>query len=216
MSDETLRILTGIALEHNLVIFSDQIYDRLLFDNAEHISVASIDPDAAVVTLNGLSKAYLAPGFRLGWGIVSGQKNAVRDYCKAIATLLRARLCANHPAQYAIKPAIMGDQSHIAGVVKKLEERRNITTKMLNDIEGICCVSPDGAFYALPRLEFDVDDTEFVHRLIDETGVITLPGSRFGQQDGTHHFRVVFLAQNDTLKKAYERIADFTRNFLRA
>ncbi len=215
-SDETLRILTGIALEHNLVIFSDQIYDRLLFDNAEHISVASIDPDAAVVTLNGLSKAYLAPGFRLGWGIVSGQKNAVRDYCKAIATLLRARLCANHPAQYAIKPAIMGDQSHIAGVTKKLEERRNITTKMLNDIEGICCVSPDGAFYALPRLEFDVDDTEFVHRLIDETGVITLPGSGFGQQDGTHHFRVVFLAQNDTLKKAYERIADFTRNFLRA
>ena len=107
----------------------------------------------------------------------------------------------------------MGDQSHIAGVVKKLEERRNITTKMLNNIEGICCVSPDGAFYALPRLEFDVDDTEFVHRLIDETGVITLPGSGFGQQDGTHHFRVVFLAQNDTLKKAYERIADFTRIF---
>ena len=213
-SEETLRKLTGIAREHNLVIFSDQIYDRLLFDNAEHLSIASIDPDVAVVTLNGLSKAYLSPGFRLGWGIVSGRENAVRDYCNAIATLLRARLCVSHPAQYAIKPAIMGDQSHIAGVVKKLEERRDITTKMLNDIEGISCVSPDGAFYALPRLEFDIDDTEFVNRLIDETGVITLPGSGFGQREGTHHFRVVFLAQIDVLKKAFERIADFTQKFM--
>ena len=213
-SKETLLKIIDLSLEHNLVIFSDQIYDMLLFDDAEHHSIASLNPDAAVVTLNGLSKAYISPGFRLGWGIVSGRETAVRGYCEAIAELLRARLCANHPAQHAIKPAIMGDQSHIAANVHKLEQRRDITTKMLNSIEGISCVSPDGAFYAFPKLEFDVDDTEFVNRLIDETGVITLPGSGFGQREGTHHFRIVFLAQDNILIKAYERIADFTRQFV--
>ena len=213
-SEETLRKLVEIAQEHNLVIFSDEIYDRLLFDNAGHISTASLSPDAAVVTLNGFSKAYLAPGFRLGWCIISGQESTVRDYCEAVAKFTRARLCANHPAQYAIKPALTGDQSHIAAMVRKLEKRRDITFEMLNAIDGISCVSPNGAFYALPKLEFDVDDIDFVHRLIDETGVITMHGSGFSQKEGTHHFRVVFLAQEEILKKAYERIADFSRNFV--
>lgn len=213
-SEETLRKLIDVAQEYNLVIFSDEIYDRLLFDNARHISTASLSPEAAVVTLNGVSKAYLAPGFRLGWCIISGQESAVKDYCEAVAKFTRARLCANHPEQYAIKPALTGDQSHIDAMVKKLEKRRDITAEMLNAIEGISCVPPNGAFYAFPKLEFEVDDINFVHRLIDETGVITMHGSGFSQKEGTHHFRVVFLAQDETLKKAYERIADFARKFV--
>ncbi|MFC1557662.1 aminotransferase class I/II-fold pyridoxal phosphate-dependent enzyme [candidate division KSB1 bacterium] len=212
-TEETLRELIDIALEYNLVIFSDEIYDRLLFDKKDHISTASLTSDATVVTLNGMSKAYLAPGFRIGWCIVSGREQAVGDYCEAIAKYTRARLCANHPEQYAIKAALEGDQSHIERAIEKLERRRDITVEMLNAIEGISCVAPNGAFYAFPELEFEVDDIEFVHRLIDETGVITMHGSGFGQKPGTHHFRVVFLAQESTLKTAYERIADFTQQF---
>jgi len=212
--EETLRKLIDVALEYNLVIFSDEIYDRLLFDNARHVSTASMTSDATVVTLNGLSKAYLAPGFRIGWSIISGRENAVRGYCEAMAKYTRARLCANHPEQYAIKPALEGDQSHIENAIKKLEKRRDITVGMLNAIDGISCVAPNGAFYAFPRLEFDVDDVDFVHRLIDETGVITMHGSGFGQKEDSHHFRVVFLAQDDILKRAYERIGDFTRKYM--
>ncbi len=213
-TEETLRKLIDVALEHNLVIFSDEIYDRLLFDNAEHLSTAALSSDATVVTLNGLSKAYLAPGFRIGWCVISGRERSVRDYCEGISKYTRARLCANHPEQYAIKPALEGDQSHIERAIVKLEKRRDITVNMLNSIEGINCVSPNGAFYAFPELQFDINDVDFVHGLINETGVITMHGSGFGQKEGSHHFRVVFLAQEDKLKKAYERIADFTRKFV--
>jgi len=213
-SEDTLRKIIDIALENNLVIFSDEIYNKLLFDNVKHFSTASLTSDATVVTLNGLSKSYLAPGFRIGWCIISGRENIVRDYCEAIAKFTRTRLCANHPEQYAIKPALEGNQSHIKTMIKKLERRRDITVEMLNAIDGISCVSPNGAFYAFPQLEFDVDDIEFVHKLINEKGVITMHGSAFGQKEGTRHFRVVFLAQEETLKKAYEKIADFTRKFV--
>jgi len=213
-SEETLRKLIDVALEYNLVIFSDEIYDRLLFDGARHVSTASLTDDAVVVTLNGLSKAYLAPGFRLGWCIISGRENIVRDYCEAVAKFTRARLCANHPEQYAIKPALEGSQEHIEAMVKKLEKRRNIICGMLNAVDGISCVAPNGAFYAFPQLRFDVNDIDYVHGLIDETGVITMHGSGFGQKPGTHHFRVVFLAQEEILKKACGKIADFTRKFV--
>lgn len=210
---ETLEKLIEVALEYNLVIFSDEIYDRLLFDGVEHISTAAMTSDATVVTLNGLSKAYIAPGFRIGWCVISGPEKASADYCEAIAKYTRARLCANHPEQYAIKAALEGDQSHIVKAVEKLERRRDITVEMLNAIDGISCVSPNGAFYAFPQLEFDVDDIDFVHRLIDETGVITMHGSSFGQKEGTKHFRVVFLAEEQKLREAYEIIAEFTRKY---
>ncbi|MFC1554687.1 aminotransferase class I/II-fold pyridoxal phosphate-dependent enzyme, partial [candidate division KSB1 bacterium] len=212
-SRETLQGVIDLALEHNLVIFSDEIYDKLLFDNVEHLSTAALTQDATVVTLNGFSKAYLAPGFRLGWMVISGREGNVRDYCEAMAKFTRARLCANHPEQYAIKPALTGDQSHIQDAIKKLERRRDITYEMLNAIDGISCVSPDGAFYAFPKIEYDIDDVDFVHRLIDETGVIPMHGSGFSQKEGTRHFRVVFLSQEDRLKEAYERIAEFSRQF---
>jgi len=211
--EETLRKLIDVALEHNLVIFSDEIYSKLLFDNKKHVSIASLSKDASVVTFNGLSKAYLATGFRIGWGIASGREEHLHDYCEAIQKLCRARLCANHPEQYAIKPALEGDQSHLQEVIEKLTRRRDITVEMLNSVKGISCVRPEGAFYAFPKLYIDDSDEHFVSELIRETGVVVVHGSGFGQKPGTKHFRVVFLAPEEVLEKAYRKIADFMAHF---
>ncbi|OAG27775.1 aminotransferase class I/II-fold pyridoxal phosphate-dependent enzyme [Thermodesulfatator autotrophicus] len=214
-SEETLRGIIDIARRHQLVIFSDEIYDKLVFDGAKHISIASLDPDVPVVTFNGLSKSYLAPGFRIGWGIVSGPWEVVKDFVEAIHKLARARLSTSHPKQYAIPVALNGNQSHLKEVIEKLERRRDLTYEMLNDIPGISCVKPKGAFYAFPRIDIPgVSDKEFVKELIAETGVVVVHGSGFGQKPGTAHFRVVFLPPEDLLEKAYERIKDFMKKFL--
>jgi alanine-synthesizing transaminase len=215
-TEETLRGIIQLALEHNLVIFADEIYDKLLLDDVEHVSIASLDRDVSVVTFNGLSKAYLVPGFRLGWGVVSGRKAILGEYIEAINKLLRARLCANHPEQHAIKPALQGDQSHLEQMKAKLSRRRDLTTEMLNAFAGISCVRPEGAFYAFPRLHIEGSDDFFVRQLIEETGVVVVPGSGFGQEPGTKHFRVVFLPPEDVLKKAYEEIAQFFKKHMSA
>ena len=207
--EEVLRGIIDLALEHNLVIFSDEIYDSLILDEIPHVSTASLNGDVPVITFNGLSKNYLAPGFRIGWGIVSGPEDELRDYVEAINKLLRARLCANHPIQWAIKVALEGEQDQLIEVRQKLRRRRDITVEMLNAIDGITCVKPEGAFYAFPRLHIEGSDDEFVRGLIRETGVVVVPGSGFGERPGTKHFRVVYLAPEEVLEKAYERIGDF-------
>jgi alanine-synthesizing transaminase len=207
---ETLIGLIELARKHNLVIFADEIYDKLIIDEEhEHISIASLDSEVPFITFNGLSKSYLGPGWRIGWGIVSGDKEILKDYLEGINKILRARLCANHPEQYAIKPALEGDQSHLLEVRKKLHSRRDITMTMLNDIPGISCVEPRGAFYAFPRLEIPDPDLTFVQNLLSETGVVVVHGSGFGQRPGTKHFRIVFLPQEPVLKEAYSQIAAF-------
>ena len=210
--EEVLRGIIALALEHNLVIFSDEIYDSLILDDISHISTASLNGDLPVITFNGLSKNYLAPGFRIGWGIVSGPEDELRDYVEAINKLLRARLCANHPIQWAIKVALEGDQDQLIEVRQKLRRRRDITVEMLNAIDGITYVRPEGAFYAFPRLHIDGSDDEFVRGLIRETGVVVVPGSGFGERPGTKHFRVVYLAPEEVLEKAYGRIDNFIRS----
>jgi alanine-synthesizing transaminase len=191
------------------VIFADEIYDKLLFDSKEHISIASLDHEAPIITFGGLSKNYMVPGFRMGWGVVSGNQNILKDYIEAINKMLRARLCANHPEQYGIKPALEGDQSHLITALEKLHRRRDMTVEMLNAIPGISCVKPEGAFYAFPKLEINNEDSHFVAELIKDTGVVVVPGNGFGQIPGTRHFRVVFLPQDDVLRQAYEKIGDF-------
>ncbi|HEX2982296.1 MAG TPA: aminotransferase class I/II-fold pyridoxal phosphate-dependent enzyme, partial [Ignavibacteriales bacterium] len=124
---ETLNEIVKLALEHNLVIFADEIYDKLLFDGKKHISIASLNKDVPVITFGGLSKNYLVPGFRIGWGVISGRQSQVQHYIEAINKLLRARLSANHPEQYAIKPALEGSQQHLTDAIKKLQVRRDIT-----------------------------------------------------------------------------------------
>ncbi len=213
-SYNTLKQIVDLAIEHNLVIFSDEIYDKLLMDEEEHISIASINPDVPVITFGGLSKNYMVPGFRIGWGIVSGNKSVLKDYIDAINKLLRARLCANHPEQYGIAPSLLGDQSHLKVAVNKLTSRRNLTVEMLNSIPGISCIEPKGAFYAFPRIHNISDDVHWTSELIKETGVVVVPGTGFGQLPGTNHFRVVFLPPENILEKAYKLIASFHEKYL--
>jgi alanine-synthesizing transaminase len=213
-SVDTLKELIKIAKENNLIIFADEIYDKLLFEGENHTSIASLDSEAPMVTFGGLSKNYMVPGFRIGWGIVSGDRAVLKDYIEAINKLLRARLSANHPEQYAIPTALDGDQSHLVTANQKLTSRRDMTVEMLNAIPGISCVKPEGAFYAFPRLHINTPDNVFVAELIRETGVVVVPGSGFGQRPGTNHFRVVFLPPEDVLMKAYNNIARFTEKFI--
>ena len=210
---EILEEIVEVAREHNLVIFSDEIYDKLLFDDEKHISIAALAPDVPVVTFGGLSKNYLAPGWRIGWGVVSGNPEILEDFVAAINKFLRARLSANHPEQYAIAPMLDGTQKHLKEILPKLQRRRDITVEMLNAIPGISCVKPTGAFYAFPKIETARPDTDFVKELIQETGVVVVPGSGFGQKPGTQHFRVVFLPPDDVLKKSYENIETFWQKF---
>ena len=213
-TEETMRGIIRLAREHNLVVFCDEIYDKLILDDRPHISLASLDSDIPVVTFNGLSKSYLGPGLRIGWGVASGDGSVTKDYIEAINKILRARLCANHPIQSAIRPALEGDQSHLAAVRARLRARRDLTTTMLNDIPGISCVRPEGAFYAFPRLHIDSPDEHFVKQLIMATGVVVVHGSGFGQVPGTQHFRVVFLPPEDILRKAYFNIASFFEKYV--
>jgi alanine-synthesizing transaminase len=213
-SKETLKDLIKIAQDNNLVIFADEIYDKLLFEGEQHTSIASLNSEIPMITFGGLSKNYMVPGFRIGWGIVSGNRAVLKDYIEAINKLLRARLSANHPEQYAIPSALEGDQSHLEIANKKLTSRRDMTVEMLNKIPGISCVKPEGAFYAFPRLHMNTPDNVFVAELIKETGVVVVPGSGFGQRPETNHFRVVFLPPEELLMKAYKNIADFTGKFI--
>jgi alanine-synthesizing transaminase len=211
---DILQQIINLALEHNLVIFADEIYDKLLFDGNKHISIASLNKDVSVITFGGLSKNYFVPGFRIGWGIISGRKQILAKYIEAVNKILRARLSANHPEQYAIKPALEGEHNHLTEAMAKLTVRRDITVNMLNAIHGISCVKPQGAFYAFPKLHMEHSDSQFVNGLIRETGVVVVPGSGFGQVPGTHHFRVVFLPSENILTKAYNNIAAYYEKFL--
>ncbi len=208
-SEETLRELLKLAKENDIVVFADEIYDKQLFDGVKHISIASLDADAPVITFNGLSKNYLGPGLRIGWGVISGNLQQLDDYIEGINKILRARLCANHPLQHAIQPALEGDHSHIQEMIAKLTKRRDLTVERMNAIDGISCVKPGGAFYVFPQLHIDGTDEDWVKGLISETGVVVVPGSGFGQVPGTKHFRIVYLPPEDILERAYTAIEEY-------
>jgi alanine-synthesizing transaminase len=208
-SRQMLEQIAELARRHNLVIFSDEIYDKLMLDHDPHLSIAAIAPDVPAVTFGGMSKNYLAPGWRLGWGIVSGEAAAVKPYIEGIHRLLRARLCANHPEQYAIRPALEGPQDHLIETNKKLRSRRDLTVKTFNSLPRMSCVSPRGAFYAFPKLDIPEGDDVFVKELLLKKHVLLVHGSGFGQQAGTNHFRVVFLPDEATLTRAYSAIGEF-------
>ncbi|HEX3738651.1 MAG TPA: aminotransferase class I/II-fold pyridoxal phosphate-dependent enzyme [Terriglobales bacterium] len=206
-----LQDLAELARKNNLLIIADEIYDKLILDGGEHISIAAVAPDVPVVTIGGLSKNYLAPGWRMGWGIVSGEASAVKPYIEGIHKMLRARLSANHPEQYAIKPALEGPQDHLIEVRRKLTARRDLTVETCNSIPGMSCVPPRGAFYAFPRIDVPEDDATWVKQLLLEKHILTVQGSGFGQKPGSKHFRIVFLPQEEMLKQAYSEIRDFMK-----
>jgi alanine-synthesizing transaminase len=210
-SRRMLEAIAELARRNSLVIFADEIYDKLILDDDQHISLAAIAPDVPIVTFGGLSKNYLAPGWRIGWGIVSGDAAAVKPYIDGIHRLLRSRLCANHPEQYAIKAALEGPQDHLKEVLAKLRSRRDLTAKWCNATPRVSCVSPKGAFYAFPKLDIPEGDDVFVKELLVQKHVLVVHGSGFGQKAGTKHFRIVFLPDEQTLTAAYAGIADFMK-----
>jgi alanine-synthesizing transaminase len=219
---QVLEQIAELARRHNLVVFSDEIYDKLILDSENgldsenekdtpHIAFAAVAPDVPCVTFGGMSKNYLVPGWRIGWGIVSGDAAVVKPYTEGIHRLLRARLCANHPEQYAIKPALEGPQDHLVEVRRKLRSRRDLTQKWCESTPRVSCVAPRGAFYAFPRIDIPESDEIFVKELIRQKHVMVVHGSGFGQKAGTQHFRIVFLPDEQTLTRAYAGIADFIR-----
>ncbi len=211
-SKNSLQKIIDVAGANDLLIFADETYDQLLYDDEKFFSMASIAKDVPVISLGSISKNYLAPGFRGGWLYRHDPQNLLSDYFEAIKKFSRLRLSTVAPVQFAMEAALNGPQDHIKDTVAKLQKRRDFTYKRLNEIEGLSCVKPKGAFYAYPKLEFEIkSDKEFVIELLKETGVLVVYGEGFGQKKGTHHFRVVFLPPEDTLADAYYKIENFIR-----
>ncbi len=204
-----LSEIIDLANEHDLIIFSDEIYDKIIFDGENHIPTASLSRDVPIITLNGLSKNYLAPGWRTAWMMISGPDGVMDDYKEGISKFARARLSSNHPMQYAIKPALEGPQDHISDTIKKLEERRNLTFKRLNEIHGFRLIKPKGAFYSFPGFDLPVtDDKKFVMDILREKLILLVHGTGFGYEK-PDHMRIVFLPEMDTLSSAYNKLEDY-------
>lgn len=210
-SKKNLKAVLDIAAENKLVVFADEIYSKMVYDDMPFYPMASLTKDAPVVAMNGLSKSYLCPGWRAGWLVFHDPQQQMQEYKNAVFRVLRARLCPVHPTQLAIKPALEGPQDHLPLVNKKLKERAQITYKMLNEIDGISCVKPKGAFYAFPKIDVPVPDREFVEGFLMDKHVMMVYGSGFGQKEGTKHFRVVFLPEPHVLEDAYNRLADYMK-----
>jgi len=211
-SRRTLEGILELARRYSLIVFADEIYDKLVFDpEAKHVSIATLATDVPVVTFNGLSKAYLAPGWRIGWAIATGPGEVLHPYMEAVHRLLRARLCAPHPFQHAIRPALEGPQDHLQEVVRKLRRRAEITVQWANRTPHVKLVAPRGAFYAHPALDIPEDDLTFVTELLKQRHVLVVHGSGFGQKPGSRHIRIVFLPPEHVLREAYEKITDFMK-----
>lgn len=208
---KVLEGLLDIARRKGLVVLSDEIYDKLVYDKP-HVSTASLASDVPIITFNGLSKAYLACGWRMGW-LVFCNSHLMPELKAAVARLADARLCSPAPPQYAIAPALNGPQEHIPEMMKRLRSRRDLMVRRINAIPGLSVVEPAAAFYAMPRLQLPgvTNDEQFVLSLLRETGVLFVHGSGFGQKAGTQHFRVVFLPQEDILTAAFDKLEAYVR-----
>jgi alanine-synthesizing transaminase len=209
-SRHTLEQVIELARRHNLVILADEIYDRLIIDEENrHVSIATLAPDLPVITFNGLSKAYLVPGWRIGWAVATGPGEVMDEYLEAVYKLLRARLSAPHPFMHAIAPALQGPQDHIAAARAKLRRRRDLTVEWAKRTPRVSMVPPHGAFYAFPKLDIPEEDLAFVTALLEEKFVLCVHGSGFGQKPGTRHMRIVFLPPEEQLGQAFDAITEF-------
>ena len=209
-----LERLVAFARRHGLVVFADEIYDKIIYDDAEYIPVATLADDLFVVTFSGLSKSYRAAGFRTGWMIVSGAKQSAEDYIEGLNILASLRLCSNVPTQHAVQTALGGYQS-IRDLVRpggRLLEQRDLAWQLLTDIEGISCVKPRGALYLFAKLDIErfniVDDERFVLDLLRREKVLVVQGSAFNWPR-PDHFRIVFLPHTEDLRDAIGRLRRF-------
>ncbi|SOD19247.1 pyridoxal phosphate-dependent aminotransferase [Nitrosomonas ureae] len=216
--DELLLEIIEIARQHQLIIYADEIYDKILYEQATHTSIASLAEDVLFVTFNGLSKNYRAAGFRSGWAVVSGEKSHARDYIAGLNMLASMRLCANVPSQFGIQTALGGYQSiyDLTLPTGRLMRQRDVAWKLLTDIPGVTCFKPQSALYLFPRLDPEIypieDDQEFALQLLLEEKVLLVQGTGFNWMN-PDHFRVVFLPNVDDLTEAVGRIAHFLQHY---
>ena len=213
-STDLLKGIVAIAREHGLVIFADEVYDKVLYDGVKHTAIASLSTDVLTLTFNSLSKSYRSCGYRAGWVVVSGDKRAAQDYIEGLNMLSNMRLCANVPGQWAIQTALGGYQS-INDLVcdgGRLRRQRDLAYELITAIPGVTCVKPSAALYMFPRLDPEVypiaDDRQFFLELLKETRVMLVQGTGFNWAT-PDHFRIVFLPNVDDLTEAVSRIARF-------
>ncbi|AHX60330.1 pyridoxal phosphate-dependent aminotransferase [Aeromonas media] len=210
--------LIEIARQHNLIIFADEIYDKILYDDISHTSVCTQCDDVMVVTFNGLSKAYRACGFRQGWMVITGPKGRARGYIEGLEMLASMRLCANVPMQHAIQTALGGYQSINELILPggRLRRQRDKAWELLNEIPGVSCVKPKGALYMFPRLDpkvYDIrDDQKMVFDLLQQEKLLLVQGTGFNWP-APDHFRLVFLPREEELEEAIGRLARFLKSY---
>ncbi|MFM1906736.1 MAG: hypothetical protein RLZZ591_413 [Pseudomonadota bacterium] len=213
-SDELLRSIVEIAREHNLVIFADEVYDKVLYDGVRHTAIGSLSTDVLTLTFNSLSKSYRSCGYRAGWMVVSGDKKPARDYIEGLNMLSNMRLCSNVPGQWAIQTALGGYQSiqELVGEGGRLRRQRDLAYELITAIPGVTCVKPTAALYMFPKLDpvmYPIeDDQKFFLDLLEETRVMLVQGTGFNWPS-PDHFRIVFLPHEDDLREAISRIARF-------
>ena len=217
-SDALLKSIVAIAREHGLVIFADEVYDKVLYDGVKHTAIASLSSDVLTLTFNSLSKSYRSCGYRAGWLVVSGDKRSAQDYIEGLNMLSNMRLCANVPGQWAIQTALGGYQS-INDLVcdgGRLRRQRDLAYELITAIPGVSCVKPSAALYMFPKLDPEVypieDDRQFFLELLKETRVMLVQGTGFNWAT-PDHFRIVFLPHEDDLREAINRIAKFLEQY---
>lgn len=219
-SDEILLQIIEVARKHQLIIFADEIYDKMLYDGATHTAMASLADDVMFITMNGLSKNYRSCGYRAGWLVVSGETRHAKDYIEGLNMIASMRLCPNVPGQYAIQTALGGYQS-IDDLVRpggRLLRQRDLAYQLLTDIPGVTCVKPKAALYMFPKLDPKIypisDDKQFAYELLEQEKVLIVQGTGFNWI-APDHFRVVFLPNMDDLEEAFGRIARFLEGYRR-
>ena len=217
-SDALLKDIVAIAREHGLVILADEVYDKVLYDDARHTPLASLSTDVLTLTFNSLSKSYRSCGYRAGWLIVSGDKKPAKDYIEGLNMLSNMKLCSNVPGQWAIQTALGGYQSikDLVGEGGRLRRQRDMAYNLITAIPGVSCVKPVAALYMFPKLNPKVypikDDRQFFLELLRETRVMLVQGTGFNWPN-PDHFRIVFLPHEDDLAEAIARIAKFLEGY---
>lgn len=217
-SREILEEIVEVAREHGLIIFADEIYDRLVMDGIEHISIASLCPDLFCVTMNGLSKSHRIAGYRVGWMCLSGDKSHVKGYLEGINMLSNMRLCSNVPAQSVVQTALGGYQSSQELLISggRVYEQREFIYKALNNIPGVSAVKPKAAFYIFPKLDVErfniTDDEQFAYDFLKEQKVLVTHGKAFNWPD-PDHFRVVYLPRKEVLEETMNKLELFLSKY---
>ncbi|TXG94057.1 MAG: pyridoxal phosphate-dependent aminotransferase [Rhodocyclaceae bacterium] len=216
--DELLKELIAIAREHHLIIYSDEVYDKVLYDGNTHTAIASLSEDVLTITFNGLSKNYRSCGYRAGWMVVSGDKRRAKDYIEGLDMLASMRLCANAPGQHGIQTALGGYQSidDLVAPNGRMCRQRDVAHELITAIPGVTCVKPKATLYMFPRLDPKVypieNDQDFIAELLQEEKVLLVQGTGFNWPN-PDHFRLVFLPHEDDLREAIGRIARFLEGY---